>query len=507
MAFGEAGTLVANSPTANTPITVTLTDPLTNPVFAFTATQNGSDPFVLRVIDETLDADGNTTAFTFIIEEWEYSNGGHETNETINWLAIEEGVHTLPDGRIVEAGTTSANHTDSAVSLTGGFTAPPVVLTSVMSNNDTTTVDSDPHAITASGFNLRLQEEEGQNGSHLQESVGWIAIQPGGSASSGTANSFTGVDEIPDTLPLGDTFTNPVVLGETQTLNGLDPASVVMSNPTNSDVQMHIQEEQSANAETDHLNETVGVVAFENGKIHCLVAGSSVSTPTGARQVETLREGDEVSLWHGGQAILRKVLHRRMSAEALAQDAKLVPVKIQTGALGQGLPERDLLVSPQHRMMISSPVVQRMFDTDEILIPAHRLVGLPGISSLADGAAEMPEIIYYHLVLDRHEIILAEGAPTESFYPGPQALSSLSRDQREEFIALFPCLAHGILPYPPARPVPEARRQKALIRRLAKNRQSALAALSPGLRQRQAKPWPALFVPKPGQRIILNSGP
>ncbi|MEL6377278.1 MAG: hemolysin, partial [Pseudomonadota bacterium] len=105
MAFGEAGSITTNSPTENAPITVNLTQPLTNPVFALTATNNGGNQFVLRVIGETLDANGDTTAFTFIIEEWEYHDGPHGAVEDINWIAIEEGVHTLPDGRVVEAGT------------------------------------------------------------------------------------------------------------------------------------------------------------------------------------------------------------------------------------------------------------------------------------------------------------------------------------------------------------------------------------------------------------------
>ncbi|MAO26590.1 Hint domain-containing protein [Roseovarius sp.] len=477
MAIGEAGTIVTGSPTENAPITVTLTEPLTNPVFALTATDNGGDQFTLRVIDETLDADGNTTAFTFIIEEWEYHDGPHPATETINWLAIEEGVHTLPDGRVIEAGTTSANHTNSAVSLTGSFTQPPVVLTSVMSNNDTTTVDSDPLNITSSGFNVRLQEEEGQDGSHAFEDVGWIAIQPGGSAASGTANTFTNLNDTTKTYSLGDTFTNAVVLGETQTINGRDPGTVVMSNPTNSNVGLKFEEEQSGDAELGHVNETVGVVAFENGLIPCLVAGSLVRTPEGERRVETLREGDAVSLWQGGTAVLRKMLLRRLSRTDLAAAPHLRPIRVTAGALGLDLPERDLLVSPQHRFVINSPVVKRMFGEEEVFVPALRLTALHGIYVVTD-EDELSALDYVHLVFDRHEVIIAEGAPTESFYPGPQALRAMSRDMRDEFTTLFPCIAEGILPYPPARPVPEARRQKALIRRMAKNRQSALAALS-----------------------------
>ena len=144
MAIGEVGSITANSPTENQPITVTLTEPLTDPVFALSATNNGGDQFVLRIIGETLDANGDTTSFTFIIEEWEYHDGAHGATETINWLAVEEGVHTLPDGRIIEAGTSSVSSSDQntggSATFSGGFTDPPVVLTSVMSENDTTAV-------------------------------------------------------------------------------------------------------------------------------------------------------------------------------------------------------------------------------------------------------------------------------------------------------------------------------------------------------------------------------
>ncbi|MEJ8561887.1 hypothetical protein QTO30_12140 [Yoonia sp. GPGPB17] len=103
MAIGEAGSITTGSPVANQPITVNLTEALDDPVFAFSATSNGSDDFTIRLTGQTFDADGNTTSFTFIIEEWEYLDGPHPAVETVNWLAIEEGVHTLPDGRTIEA--------------------------------------------------------------------------------------------------------------------------------------------------------------------------------------------------------------------------------------------------------------------------------------------------------------------------------------------------------------------------------------------------------------------
>ena len=163
-----------------------------------------------------LDGSGDTIAFTFIVEEWEYLDGPHGAFETINWLAIEEGVHELPDGRLIEAGTSeissTGRNTGGSETFTAGFTDPPVVLTSVMSDNDSTTVDSDPSNVTATGFDITLQEEEAENSFHPAETIGWIAIQAGGDATSGTASANDGVDENVDVLSLGASFTNSVVL-------------------------------------------------------------------------------------------------------------------------------------------------------------------------------------------------------------------------------------------------------------------------------------------------------
>lgn len=473
MAIGEAGSITTNSPTENQPITVTLTEALDDPVFALTATNNGGDPFTLRVIGQTLDGSGNTTAFTFIIEEWEYLDGPHPATETINWLAVEAGVHTLPDGRVIEAGTVSANHTNSAVSLTGSFSDPPVVLTSVMSNNDTTTVDSDPLNITTSGFNVRLQEEEGQPRAHAFETVGYIAISPGGGGDdvSGTADTFDTLDHTTDTFSLGDTFTNAIVLGETQTINGGNPGSVSIEGQTASTVDMRFVEETSQDAETNHVDETVGIVAFEDGLIPCLTPGTLVATPQGERPVETLRPGDGV-LTHGGDvARLGMVLTRHLDAQALADWPGARPVRIMAGALGAGLPRRDLLVSPQHRMLLCSPLVARMFDAPEVLIAAHRLTVLPGIFT-----DDTPDVTYVHLVFARHRVVLAEGTPTESFFPGPEALRTLPDSARVQMAQLFPHYLRA--PTVPARPIPKGGRQKALTRRMVKNRRLALEGLA-----------------------------
>ena len=438
MSIGEAGSITTNSPTENAPITVTLTEPLTDPVFALSSTNNGGNQFVLRIIGQTLDANGNTTEFTFIIEEWEYLDGPHGATETINWLAVEEGVHTLPDGRTIEAGTTLADNTNSSVTLAGNFATPPVVLTSVMSENDTTTVDSDPLNITASGFNVRLQEEEGEDGAHANETVGWIAIQPGGDATSGTAEAFDGVDENTDTLGLGATFTNSIVLAETQTINGGDTATVVIDGQTNSTVGVFIEEEQSQNNETNHVDETVGIVAFEDGVIPCFASDTQLLTPFGPRRVATLRIGDRVLTVDRGPQPIRWIGKRRLFQRDLDLNPKLRPVRISAGALGLGLPQNDLLVSCQHRMLVSSKIAYRMFGVQDVLISAQKLTELPGI--YVDATIKCVE--YHHVLFDEHEVVYAEGAPSESLYTGREVLNALTEDGLEEVYSIFPDLKY-----------------------------------------------------------------
>lgn len=480
MAIGEAGSISTSSPIANQPITVTLDQPLTDPVFAFTGTGNGDD-YTIRLVDQTLDADGNTTSFSFIIEEWEYLDGVHAETETINWLAIEEGVHTLPDGRIIEAGTTSISstgrNTGGSETFSAGFTSPPVVLTSVMSNNDSTTVDSDPSNITSTGFDITLQEEEAQNSVHSAETIGWIAIQPGGDGSSGTANnSGNSVTHNVSTLGLGAAFSNGVVLAETQTIDGPDTATVTIASQTNSTVGVFIDEEQSSGNETRHTTEVVGIVAFEDGLIPCLTVGTLIRTPTGDRPIETLSAGDRITSFacgtSEGKGVTRllRVFRRRIGPGTLASNPKLLPVRIQEGALGLGLPSRDLLVSRQHRMLVSSRIAARMFGTTDVLIPAIRFTELPGV--YVDDSVD--DVEYFHLLFDRHEVIFAEDAPTESLFTGPQALKALTAEARHEILTLFPELNNDAHTPNPVFPIPNARLQKQLIARHVLNSRSLL---------------------------------
>jgi len=436
MAIGEAGNILTNSPTENAPITVSFTEPLTDPVLALTSTNNGGDQFVLRVTDIQTNADGDATGFTFIIEEWEYLDGPHGTTESINWIAVEEGVHTLPDGRVIEAGTIDSNagSGNTAVGLNGSFTDPPVVLTSVMSENDTTTVDSDPLDITASGFNIQLQEEEGEDDNHASETIGFIAIQGGTGTNSGSAVTGGGLDEGTDTYNLGATFTDAIVVAETQTINGPDPGTVVIEGGTSSTIDLTFEEEQSNDSETGHVDETVGIVAFEAGLILCFAPGCLISTPKGPIDVAHLKEGDLVITKDNGLRPIRWIGGKRVSKTRQMVAPHLAPIHIKAGSLGNGLPMADMQISPQHRILMSDHKSRLYFGHDEVFVPAKTLINDTSIRQVT----QYQETYYYHIMFDQHEVIYANGVETESLHPGHLAKDGLDGKARDELFEIFP---------------------------------------------------------------------
>ena len=100
-----------------------------------------------------------------------------------------------------------------------------------------------------------------------------------------------------------------------------------------------------------------------------------------------------------------------------------------------------MMVSRQHRMLLCGPRAELLFGTDEVLVRALHMLSLPGVTSLA-----LREVTYLHLMFDRHEVIMADGAWSESFQPGDRTLEGLDRDQRAELSKIFPELDAAAIP-------------------------------------------------------------
>ena len=163
----------------------------------------------------------------------------------------------------------------------------------------------------------------------------------------------------------------------------------------------------------------------------CFASGTLIATPGGARRVEDLAPGDMVSTFDGGAVPLIWCGHQRLAFDPSGPSAPEAqkPIEIKPGALGQNLPARRLIVSPQHRILVEG-------DTGEALALAKGLLPAKGVRQMKG----CREVVYHSLLCQTHQVLIAEGVPAESFYPGRYAMTLLSPQQRAEIHALLPAL-------------------------------------------------------------------
>lgn len=170
----------------------------------------------------------------------------------------------------------------------------------------------------------------------------------------------------------------------------------------------------------------------------CFVAGTGILTDAGEVAVETLRQGDLVMTMDHGLQPVRWIGVKKVPGAALAAADNLRPVRIKAGALADGYPQRDLMLSQQHRMLVRSKITQKMFGDTEVLVAAKHLLPLDGVEIVDDGEA----VTYVHFLCDAHEVVFANGAPSETLYTGPQALKAVSPVARAEILEIFPELSN-----------------------------------------------------------------
>ena len=164
----------------------------------------------------------------------------------------------------------------------------------------------------------------------------------------------------------------------------------------------------------------------ENTGVVCFTSGTAIRTPRGDVLIDDLRVGDLVTTLDNGPQPIRWIGSRKLDHAELLAAPKLRPVLISKGILGA---ERDLLVSPQHGILVG---------TDNLARAIH-MTKRQGIR-VAHGKRQDT---YLHVMFDQHQIIFAEQIPSESFYPGPMALQMMCDAARDEVFTLFPSLPTG----------------------------------------------------------------
>lgn len=276
---------------------------------------------------------------------------------------------------------------------------------------------------------------------------------------------------------------------------GLDAYEIVVDGGTGQIGLTRIAEFDSATYDTSDMRGLDGDSGFivagdtDGGTLSsltapCFARGTRLLTPSGEVPVEDLRVGDRVltrdrgaqrTIWIGRREI-------DFTDPANPRGDKDKPIEIKAGALGRGLPRRDLIVSPQHRMVLIDET------GGEVLALAKGLTGLPGVRRMAG----RKRVTYYALLLDHHAILLAEGAPTESFRPGPYILSTFPPHLRDAIHAVLPGLAADPERAlgPPARPILSRRDVEALV---------------PALRQRLSQDPHARPTPHPTPRTLVET--
>lgn len=187
-------------------------------------------------------------------------------------------------------------------------------------------------------------------------------------------------------------------------------------------------------------------VQIDADAVPCFVAGTLIDTETGSRPVEELEIGDRVLTRDGNCMAIRWIGSRRLDLQNLRNSPNLKPVLIKRDALGPGLPNRDLFVSPQHRIFICGWRAELLFGEDSVLVPAIHLLN---DQTIIRDPSNKP-VSYYHFATDRHQIVFANSLPAETLYPGDVALSAVTRSDALELLTIFPeLLGSSVKAVPP----------------------------------------------------------
>jgi len=277
-------------------IRVPLNGSFLNPiVIAGPAGFNNPEPGVIRL--RNVDA----TGFDIKFNEWDYLDGKHP-QETVTYLVMEKGRHTLPDGSTVEAGNFAGTVKWATVAFSAPFAKTPVVITTVATNNETDTISGRLKDVASTGFTYYFREQELNVNKHVDETVNYIAWEPGGGnfgsiqyQVAATANAVTKAwYAISFPSPYS---TPPLVLADMQTTAGADTAALRTQNMSATGFGVKVEEEQSKDTELSHAGEAVGYIVLSQKEEKVLATftwefdAAQESTISGFK---VLANGDEV---------------------------------------------------------------------------------------------------------------------------------------------------------------------------------------------------------------------
>lgn len=389
----------------------------------------GNQTFDAALLTATFIPTGNelTMQIVFASEEYlEWVNGGYNDIVAI-WVNGQQATLTIGSGDIsidnINNTVNSNLYVDNPDTATGnlyntemdGFTATLTLKATVNPNVENTIIfaiaDSGDGAfdsnllIAADSVQVSLiaADDEISLGKRDSATFDLLANDQSTLNATLTISQINGIDVL-----AGDTIQLPT--GESITLN---PDGTISASATNA-----VGTTTFSYTITDGVSSTD--VAFVTlGTVACFTAGTMIAVPGGQRRIEALAPGDLVTtLDHGPQPVrwVGRNLRRGIGTDA--------PIVIRNcDLLGEGA----LRLSSNHAVLISKPFAELMFGTSEVLVRAKDLLGLPNVWREETGRP----VLYLHLMLDRHEIVIANGILAETYLPGGPMTHGFDQDTQE----------------------------------------------------------------------------
>jgi len=183
---------------------------------------------------------------------------------------------------------------------------------------------------------------------------------------------------------------------------------------------------------------------------NCFARGTLIDTPHGALPIEDLDAGDEVVTHDGSVQLISWLGQKRLCGLELVLNPSLRPVRIMAGALTGGRPGQDLSVAQNHRLLVDEVDDWRapyLFGEEEILVPARSLLNKTNV--FID--CPLGGVDYFHLLMDGHKMVCANGLWAETMLPDPATIGMLSAvrsliaegsDPHEDLRAVLPALPY-----------------------------------------------------------------
>ncbi len=181
----------------------------------------------------------------------------------------------------------------------------------------------------------------------------------------------------------------------------------------------------------------VTITIFGENEV-CFTRGTEIATPDGPRMIEDLQVGDLVLTRDNGAQPVKWLGYSEIAKARRRGNEGLEPILIQKDAFEPGVPARDLAVSPQHRILLMGQLADDLFDSECHLVPAKHLCDGQRIRPCGE---RFDVLEYWHMMLDNHDVVFANGCPVETFYFGPMSAEILDGGQIKELAEIFPNLS------------------------------------------------------------------